>query len=372
MERRHTEFNGNVSDYYELQAQTNLLAPYVSYRSAAVPLTVYEGWANGWEIGGFHRRQRNGELLPHTPYHAFRVTGSAAGTSNLIYDPPGPDWSKQWIVHGKWVPDTSWIVSYDELNALRPELERRFVDAAAAKIWQRGHDTLTFLTELRDVRKLFVDTVKRILGLKFPKDWRQMSNDWLSYRYGWRVLLFDLNDLTDAIVNLSHTMVRLSEKTGDRSNSFTVTETTNSGFYTNRVYRYTRQVEILRRGSVVADIAVPKFKFDLIQTAWEKIPYSFVFDWIINVGQYLSTLDFIWMSTDYTASVGCLVKMKKELFITTTLKPYCTGTEFCTASSSGELRWRVPTELSNRPHLNVKIDGLRLADLISLLFQRIL
>ena len=46
------------------------------YKTAAV---ARNSWT-GWDVPNFHRRRRRGELIPHTPWRKFSLTGNATGT----------------------------------------------------------------------------------------------------------------------------------------------------------------------------------------------------------------------------------------------------------------------------------------------------
>jgi hypothetical protein len=55
---------------------------------------------------------------------------------------------------------------------------------------------------------------------------------------------------------------------------------------------------------VAALIKPAQFIVDPLQTAWELTPYSFVLDWVLNVGDALAATKLKYLASAYTASQG--------------------------------------------------------------------
>jgi hypothetical protein len=152
---------------------------------------------------------------------------------------------------------------------------------------------------------------RRVLEV-IPKS-RLVPNDvsgrWLELQYGWLPLLSDTFEACKAFEALGNGPQTNRFSTG-RSKS--VTQTVSGGaayaqckLAQKRVLRYTfEQSEEL---SFERQIGLT----DPLSVAWEVIPYSFVVDWFVPIGTYLSNLNQIphlvgrWMVTESIVTAGC-------------------------------------------------------------------
>lgn len=329
---------------------------------------------NGYATPYFHRRSRAGELLPHTPWTKYSGIGAGNGSVGPLRSVVSGNDIDTWYTTGSYPIGDSWVYE-DDLVALVPSDAIGLTQNAAAAIVGESHDTLTFLAELADTKRMFLKAGKRLLSLKFPKNWRQMSNDWLSYRYGWRTFMYDCEDLHKAFSRLDEKRSRYSK----RSKSISSWSDASTSHYTSAVLgtnfsqTQTRTVkyEISCVGSVSADIVVPPFKFNVIDTAWELIPYSFVVDWFIGVGKSLAAFSFLTSATSYVASWGCQVSA--DLTVETTgysVKPGTTGNLQSTCTGKASYEVRVPCRVPLTPQLSFKVDMAKVADLVAMVVQR--
>jgi hypothetical protein len=332
---------------------------------------------DGYDIENYRARKARGELLPQTPFNQLTVDCQRTLGWALAVQPPT---SGDYIVNQDYSNYFfgNEILTEDNAPSLFPnELPDRtmFVQAAAARIYASGHDTATFLAELGSVKRMFRGLVTKIHGLLRGKPQGTPANYWLELRYGWRPLAADIQQLNEAIQNLNSKRRRWSQNSG-RSISYIDTNTFDIG--TSSGVNYTRTTiskhyEISVRGSVVADIEPPTFRFNLITTAWELIPLSFVVDWFWNVGQSLEALSFLVFSTNYTASEGYRVQLTHEQ--TSDLLDG-TGSNWIYSGQSkmiSKFIWenRRPTTVSTFPQFSVNLDEYKILDLISLMVQRL-
>lgn len=332
----------------------------------------------GQTIPNFKRRSRNGELLPHTYFRQFRLSGSGEAYYNVTRvdssGTPTTNWEE-----GLWLADEGQAPWPSEalLESYINQSTDFYVQAAAARVYSQGHDTLTFIVELRKIKELFASTLKRLIeALADPRrgiNLREISKDWLSWRYGWRTLIFDLNDLNDAIKSLDDKRTRFSERAGSSSTSEYIS--TSSGSFSSSYFEdvITDVVTLSLRGSVTADFAPSNFQFNPVQTAWELLPWSFVIDWIVSVGQAISALSFLTFSQNYAASGGTQVQLVR----TYERRPTSWKAGYTFSSNNywrkytalATLQTRVPTSVPVLPQLKVRIDDLKVLDLIALLIQ---
>lgn len=192
----------------------------------------------------------------------------------------------------------------------------RLMNSSYAKVVQPDFDLPVFLAELKETLLFIRNPLKGLLKYferKGIKNLLRLTNDtWLQYRYGVRPMIADMNSAYSAMNNSfhryadiirkasAHSQVVVSHKyrecwTNDSeflnyvSSSLnfkysvdvtTSVETTASTFYTWLFTRYAPVLGILQGPGVLAG------------TLWETIPLSFVVDWFVGVGDFLSTFRY--------------------------------------------------------------------------------
>jgi hypothetical protein len=339
-------------------------------------------YCRGWDIPDFHRRRKRGELLPQTPWDQIEIYGSASGYYSSTQGTPagGPHTTVQRYYSdtaGDWtlsLPST-WRVTEEEVSELIPAAYDMYVTEAAAKIYSSGYDALTAIAELTEVRAMFTSAAKKLWHLDFPKNWKTLVSAWLEGRYGWRTFFYDLISLNEAIRNFDETRTRFSERSGNTHTTSVLSSTTidHSTWGYDLVQNTTSKISM--RGSVVADIVVPKFQFNPLQTGWELIPFSFVIDWFVNVGSALAAINFVTFSTKYSASKGYKISICRE---TATANIWYNGGKafdfldfnfWMNARSEGTIEKRVPCGVPILPSSIVKLNAWKVADLLALLSQ---
>lgn len=328
-----------------------------------------ESWMYGEDIPNFHARVKAGELLPMTGFRKYTRETKTWGYEDLIKD------GFQYYYTPSVPFGEIYIRTYSTtLESLIPPYEfQQLVTACAAKIQNSGFDALTFLAELKKTWNMFSNMAYRFVNLARGKPPNVSLNEWLEGRYGWRPFLHDMADLSDALMKLDKDKrTRLSERVGNTARwtrNVTIAQGT-GGFYQ---YNYTAldEIECSVRASIAADIDVQAFAFDPIRTAWELVPYSFVIDWFINVGQSLAAAEFLYGAKQSTASFGYKITMNRT--VTGVLTPL-TGVTFLNVAAGGfeksTLERRTPTSVSVYPSINVNLDKLKIFDLLALLIQR--
>lgn len=201
---------------------------------------------------------------------------------------------------------------------------------------------------------------------------RAFASKWLEYRYGWLPAIYAAQDFIKAMTDKqkkSELVTGKAKQVVDLSDSDYVINTTTtytqtitdiiSGTRTYRAKAYAR----------IDDVSRHRFGFDSTLTAWERVPFSFVVDWFVGVGDWLKA----WSPVDGTTFLGCSVSVKDEYTETQNLSILFQGTHSGGATNTGATVKQVKsytrsaaTSPSPLPALNIRLNKVRVADLIAL------
>lgn len=335
-------------------------------------------WKRGYAISNFHARKAAGELLPHTPFE--KVEYESKYTSGPIEG----EWSR---IPNDIVDSSTSDLIFERVgdSFMREEVKEAcnnyapFVQASAAKINSYGFDALTALAELADLRRTWdlLSTkalrAKHTLGDKFEVAW-------LGGRYGLRPLYYDFLDFNEAISKRLGKLSRYSERTGASTTWENIDLLGDVGLAWGRPAtvhsRIKTDVDLSLRGSVTADIKLDTFKFDPLQTGWEIVPYSFVIDWFVGVGQALNAINFVINAEAYQASGGWKVTILREsetLGFPVSSNPDYSVKEYAGTKLTEKVTWetRYPTSVSITPFGQFNMDIWKGVDLFLLARQLI-
>lgn len=324
----------------------------------------------GYNTPYFHRRVKNGELIGHTPWKQLFIKGHSEGENSLDLDDGFTHYTKK-----NHVPSQDWMLTEDILASYLPAnaTSTNLAQEAAAKIYNSGHDTLTFLAEIAEIKHMYREVGEILLRGKLPLKWRQLNSKWLSGRYGWRTFIYDMKDLNKAITNLNDIRKRVSEKARSISSTSNIENYTVEKSYFFWECQKIDSIEVSLVGSVVADIETPKFQFNPLVTGWEIIPLSFVIDWFVSIGKSLAALSFLTLQTNYAASTGYRVTVSR--FYSHRLgeikSHVLDGFVDQVGSCEGTLECRTPCHVPLIPHFSVRLNAAKIVDLVALILQRI-
>jgi hypothetical protein len=327
---------------------------------------------DGFAIKHFHRLVKKGLLLPHTHFWQFQSSGTSQGSYDVTSEGP-----THWWASDGWNEFTSWYLLSEEI--LAKYLPRRldiYVQEAAARISSEGYDALTALAEFSEIPRMFLQAGKTLLKLPFRKKWRllKLKDEWLSGRYGWRTFFYDLVQIEETITKWNEQQrTRHSSRCGNTyTNTYTSVTTSEKAHYTLS-HTTVDTVETSLRGSVTADIEVPKLQINPIATAWELIPLSFVVDWFVSVGKAIAAASFVWNQHDYAASSGLKLKVEREYSVQIqSVRPsFVSGNQEQNAFSTASIVLRSPCAVPLAPHLKLNINAYKILDLLALVVQRI-
>lgn len=333
------------------------------------PTSVNYSSFTGYDIKDYHKRKARGDLLPFTQFDQFEQTGSCTGSYQVTHP---NNYSTE--IEGEWVPTSSdaWVGTQEKAYEGIDDYDCQiFVQEAAANIYSNNHDTLTFLVELKKSLALFRNAARRlqqlVSGSHRALTAKDLANYWLEYRYGWRILYYDILEIQATLESLDDTRKRYSQKNGRTFRYTDEVVTHNNSTPHDLTFTENVEVEVSVRGAVVADIEPPKFRFNPITTGWEVVRYSFILDWIIDIGQWLEALSFHAIQTDYCAAYGVkftshriyqLTEVNFKNGYSGSASRYGSGTSVCTI--------RRPTSVSIRPHVALNLSVPKVLDLAAI------
>jgi len=176
-------------------------------------------------------------------------------------------------------------------------------------------DVLTNLAEAPETIRMVNRAAKRVAAFASPRlrgravasrrDPRELSRLWLEGRYGWAPAIGAVQDLHKALQKTSNQFRDLSKtRSMDGGSSQIIRSATQDWAAGTMSFNASVVTSHSVRGCVAARIRTQAFSFDPIMTAWELVPYSFVVDWVLSVGDAISTARLIRRATASTASIG--------------------------------------------------------------------
>lgn len=280
----------------------------------------------------------------------------------------------------------------------QPELPASYyLQRALAKARTSGWDVLTFAAEASktwdlvaraasrtDRRASFI--LNRLDRSRTPRRdlLRLFSEMWLEYRYGWRILAYDIESAHEALEKLKQLRSKLLRRTEGEvvaTNGFSNhtrgsfrLPSIGAGLGPQFQTRFQWELETELRAGVGLDLGLSSdIVFgDPLVTAYEVTPYSFIADWFFNLNDVVAA----WSPF----AVGSVA----HAFVTTTQRktvigeahplafngwvPDSTGTSTYVATYERTIRSPADPTLDVRFRLNM--NGAKLTDLLALFFSR--
>jgi hypothetical protein len=244
---------------------------------------------------------------------------------------------------------------------------------------------LDLLTTTSEIGK----TVKMVLGIRknalrliregLSGGWstaKAVASARLEWRYGWRILGYDIQNFSDYWQEpWTYEITLGSSSPLEITESEIEYQSTYGGYYCSWTDQCTikRKLNAFCRAGVRMNTRNVNVLVSPVTTAWELIPFSFVADWIVNVGTALSAWRVSSSAAAQTSAVSYLFEEESTAIPTNiavgsgvnAISPF--GISY-TNTSKSSLRMRVPLgRVPYTPQLNVKLDQGRLLDAAALL-----
>lgn len=214
------------------------------------------------------------------------------------------------------------------------------VGKTASMVAQRAEDLVMLMRALR--RGDFVWFLAHLRGAtiseskagkarkKFEKAYgkdaaKAASSAWLEFNYGWKPFVKDVYDAMEALFDLADTdSSRVgSVKASAKMEKYVYTQLGPSsdglgagGFYYRYRDKISRSVRTTWRFKLKPGSLPTRFSLqDPMSVLWELVPLSFVADWFIPVGQYLSCLNSAMMFDTISTSTGYRLEVNRDYSI---------------------------------------------------------
>lgn len=355
--------------YYGVSNGTNTKQTYSTYSGSS---------AVGHDTQEYHKKRKRGLLLPVTYWDQRYVSGEFTGSrqygyyaSNVLkttYNQPSPN-VNQWP-GGKSIISVSECENQIEISALDS-----VVSNAVDKLLSGRHDTATFIAELGKTIAMFRGAIHTLANLLTSKD--SVVNGYLQGRYGWRPLVYDLQNISDALAHIGKNSAFTREVTGfsttyDLSSTETFTLSPVAGTLTNTC---DKSVTVSYRGFATSKGPRSNFEFNPVVTAYELMKFSFILDWFWDLGSKLRYLCNLTLGgPEFVSGTGQYVHgtCESRTVVGTQSNP-ATGYRFhfndATATSSVKLILRQTRTPSLIPYIRPRVSGLQVVDLLALLSQ---
>lgn len=286
-----------------------------------------------WEYGGVtvtavkpdyvKSRKPTGWLMPKAYSRSYSHYRDPVGTAHAYQSIVNGSPSR---LHTVWVgdiPGSSSIGPYGNYLAIPPDVYDQLVIKALLKLkdtrinigvalgeasstarglgqgWKQiqgvanvvGNSLTRVATAGRSFKKGQWKKAARQLGVPPPKS---APSNWLALQYGWLPLLSDIKGATDELLGLSDAAlvqtVKASYRDRDKGNYYYP-----SGKYVNLVQRNAESGMFLRLDYEPANNLLQTASrvglTNPLEIAWELVPFSFVVDWALPLGNWLSALD---------------------------------------------------------------------------------
>lgn len=370
-------------------------------------------WRETWDVEtpNFRKRMRAGEIIVNGYSHAEEHWYNS-GNGIIQWGPPScpnGSWGTEEFdgphltlvcesnpLHGRLRP--SWVLTQDEVN--------RTTDLAATKAWASsiGNDAqiLVFLAELKKTIRMlvhpienfsrFLDKVRRDKvrdprsAVKALTVAEYLAMEWLTYRFGVRPLLSDIQSIVKAIHRPRKTGRTRAKGFAALERTSTVRKTIDWGRVRVTYDLVTTHKLEVRCGFIydaelnTRDFLGFQFK-NIPDTVWELISYSFVVDWFFNIGDWVKAL------TAYasTPTLGAFTSSKhsitvQRIHVSTvqvvfdgwTLKRPMSGTETLVYSYKGRTPSIPPPSITRKVDFSdFDLSDLRILDALALVKQKL-
>lgn len=269
-----------------------------------------------WTKAGTNRPKPKSWMPPSEYLRTSRHFNSALGVACHIEN--ARDGSKPAFVRSL-VGDISTGNPVDGFISI-PSTQQNLLNAALTDMRDQKFNLLTSLAELnkslshlgsvatrltsavRDVKAMRFTRAASRLGIVKPKGAsrsKSWASNWLEYKYGWMPLIYDAYGIAEHLASHSRShapVFRARKRARDTQTSYVEGSTTINTF----TVRWLKTIEKQASREVIVYYQVDMSSVqslsrlgltDPAATMWELVPFSFVADWFLPIGNWLSMMN---------------------------------------------------------------------------------
>lgn len=274
------------------------------------------------EVPRFSALKKCGEILPLNPVTIVTDNRICTAIKGFVQNPNGTYYDgevqpRDNIPWNNWTGlNKPWFLAPGVIPEPDPSIIASVRLAALAKLKSKRWDVLTLLAEMDATVNTLTGLVKLLTSrthrLKQLREARKnpakfFSGKWLEWRYGIRPILFDLSDAWETFQALQGDLDMLL--TGKSGQTVEGNQSIDTGLELSHAHYSTwweREVrwEYSYRGFALARFNSKGARLltsDLLVTTWELTTLSFVVDWVIDIGAYISGLSS-WLFNEVESS----------------------------------------------------------------------
>lgn len=255
-------------------------------------------------VPNFHKRKARGEVF-FNPLWRERITAASTGGNGIsirnktaslcagvnrhhVYEKNGDHFARHCLGSNSG-PTFHGLLSQDTLESL-------LVEASTCVANKRGRSNSNLwetAAEMQKSARLLSNLGQR--ALKVVTTTKGKANEWLAYRYGLRPLIAEteavLNGLRRATGRIRQTKRCFAEDQTSTITNFFVNEDQVTNTWTRHTNdKFTVRAMILEEYEASVSSNIGFTTKGLLTLPWELIPYSFVADWFLNVGDFIGAL----------------------------------------------------------------------------------
>lgn len=303
-----------------------------------------------WIVDRPSGRKKGLRLSPNSLWYqnASCTTGRSSVNLKGVYL-PDPRWNRE-VDFEIYYPRPSFLWAhgmYDYSNYISEDLTpstqfgsiaNELFDKALSKLYERVKNQAVNMGQIIAERRQSLNTVRDVVtrvastlaALKrgnlraaaktiFPQDSKQLANDHLMMQYGILPLISDLKGVAEHLSRPQKSF-RFTESVIKKHiiSDMPVDHSTKVGIVCKtKVYR---KVEIIVKYQCTLEITFPGTRplvelglVNLASLGWEVLPYSFVVDWLIPIGDYLNSLDAFSGLRVVSVHKSCLIREENNI-----------------------------------------------------------
>lgn len=260
-------------------------------------------------------------------YYYIQVASARVCCGTYVYGDPDRyiiDESVQWTEQGDFA---YWSAKHSGLDVISGDPDDEFasnIERAKTEVWSeliRQYDLGTELAELHQTIQFGLSILKaarnplqtlKKLSVNKPDSF---MNAWMSYRYALMPLIYSAQDIAELIAS-KDVLYKTIRRTIDKSIPNPNIPDSNC-FYTMTNGGITARVMAKGRWNTSELKLMGQIGLNPITTAWEVVPLSFVVDWFVNFGDYLTAVSGTWssMAAQLSGCVSVRTNIESQTFL---------------------------------------------------------